>query len=64
MNDEIDLSDFVELEDYPGYYISKDGVVVSTLQGKPKIRKPCKDHGGYDVVTLHKDGRAKTKNDP
>lgn len=61
MNDEIDLSDFVELEDYPGYYISKDGVIVSTLQGKPKIRKPCKDHGGYDVVTLHKDGRAKTK---
>ena len=61
MNDEIDLSDFVELEDYPGYYISKDGVVVSTLQGKPKIIKPHKNYGGYDSIGLHKDGRAKTK---
>lgn len=50
--------EFKEIPGFPGYFVSRDGVVISTRIGreKPKIRKPQKGSTGYLELSLKTPG--------
>tara|TARA_R110000803_G_C11819901_1_gene301797 strand:+ start:122 stop:625 length:504 start_codon:yes stop_codon:yes gene_type:complete len=52
---------FIEIKDYPNYYISTYGRVFSEKTGDMKKLKPCKSSNGYYKVTLCKDGKTYNK---
>ena len=48
------MNNFVELEEFPGYYINRDGVVIG-MKGHPLTHSPNVD--GYPVVYMRRDGK-------
>lgn len=42
---EIDLADFREIPEYPGYYINRNGILVSINRGSAALMKPYKSYG-------------------
>lgn len=54
----MDYDEFVEIPDFPGYYINKLGIVISYKYGYRKELKITPDHKGYLRVCLMKgDGK-------
>lgn len=49
--------DFKEIPGFEGYYVTQDGIVVTTRQGQPKLRKFTADVDGYMVISAVKNGR-------
>lgn len=50
------MDDFVQIEDFPGYFINRKGEIISTrkyIYGR--LLKPCKNTFGYYFVNLYKD---------
>lgn len=54
----IDLEKFKPVDTYPGYYINKEGVVLSTLLNKIREVKGSISAQGYRKVGLRKNGQS------
>ncbi len=50
---------FVQIKDYPNYFISENGELKSNFVSK--ILKPRKSKNGYFTYNLRKDGNAKNE---
>ena len=54
--------EFLPIRGFPGYYINKNGDVLSTKNGYERIIKPHEDKDGYLFVNIYDaDGRSRTK---
>lgn len=49
--------DFKEVPGYKGYFVTKDGKLVTARRGKPKVMKFRMDHEGYYTMTVCIDGK-------
>lgn len=52
------VTEFYPIAEYPNYYISKSGKVLS-IKGRPKLLKPSKNDKGYLQIQLFKNGKRK-----
>ena len=50
-------TDICHIHDFPGYFIAKDGRVLSCLNVKPRILRTAKVNSGYDINKLMRDGK-------
>ena len=53
------MTEWKEILDFPGYFVSRDGQVLS--RKTDRILKPATDKDGYKIVTLYNNGKYKKK---